>query len=130
MAFESTGPSGVSFTMDAIPEVGGKDLGPTPVEALVGSVAACSGIDVMSILEKKKQKVESYRIEVEYHREPPGSEWPRPVKSMVVRHIIRGENLDPAAVERSVQLSDEKYCTVIASLRIPVEVRSEWKVEG
>ena len=115
--------------MDAIPEVGGKELGPTPVEALVGSVAACSGIDVLSILEKKKQKVESYRMEVVYHRDPPGSEWPRPVKSMVIRHFIKGENLDPGAVDRSVKLSDEKYCTVIATLRIPVEVHSEWKIE-
>jgi len=47
---------------------------------------------------------------------------------MTVCHVITGENLDPEAVARSVQLSDEKYCSVIATLRIDVKVRSEWQV--
>jgi putative redox protein len=46
---------------------------------------------------------------------------------MTVRHILTGD-IDPAAVERAVQLSDEKYCSVIATLRIPVGVTSEWKI--
>ena len=127
MAFEALPPSGHRFVMDAIPEVGGRNLGPSPIEVLCASAAACSGIDVISILQKKRQTVTAYRVEVKWTRAEEG-EWPRPVTEMTVCHVITGENLDPEAVARSVQLSDEKYCSVIATLRIDVKVRSEWQV--
>lgn len=128
MAFEALPPSGNKFTMDAISEVGGENKGPTPVEALVASVAACSAMDVVSILQKKKQKVEAYRIEVEWKRGEEGV-YPRPILTMVVRHIVKGENLDPIAVARAVELSDTKYCTVIATLRAGPAVTSEYVIE-
>lgn len=128
MAFEVDPPSGNRFVMDAIPEVGGENRGPTPVEALVSSVAACSAIDVLSILHKKKQVITSYRIEVDWQRAPEGL-WPRPILSMTVRHLIKGENVDEAAVARAVELSDTKYCTVIATLRQPTTVTSEYVIE-
>lgn len=128
LAFEASPPSGNRFTMDAIPEVGGENRGPTPVEALMASLAACTAMDVLSILRKKKQVVTGYHVEVEGHRAPEG-EWPRPFRSMIVRHIVRGEGLDPAAVERAVELSDSKYCTVLATLRQSPAVVSEWRIE-
>ena len=85
MAFLAQVPSGNDFVMDATSDAGGHDLGPTPVEALLSSIAACSAMDVVSILKKKRQDVESYDIEVEWQRDPPGSPWPRPVKAVVVR---------------------------------------------
>lgn len=128
MAFEAFPPSGNAFTMDAIPEVGGQNLGPTPVEALCASVADCSAMDVISILAKKKQEVTAYRIEVEWTRGPDGV-FPRPVTSMVVRHVVEGPNLDPVAVARAVELSDEKYCTVISTLRTTPKIVSEFVIE-
>jgi putative redox protein len=127
MAFEAEPPSGVKFTMDAHPEFGGEGQGPTPVEVLVSALAACSGIDVVSILEKKRQRVTEYAIEVEYDRDPPESGWPRPLKAIRVRHIVKGENLDPAAVARAVELSDEKYCTVASTLRVGVPITTTWE---
>lgn len=128
MAFEAHPPSGNRFTMDAIPEVGGENLGPTPVEALCASVAACSAMDVISILQKKKQTVSGYRIEVEWTRGPEGV-YPRPITSMVVRHIVTGANIDPAAVARAVELSDTKYCTVVSTLRSAPAIVSEFRIE-
>lgn len=128
MTFESNPPSGVKFVMDAYPESGGSNLGPTPLEAMLSSVAACSAMDVISILHKKKQKVTGYRIEVDGERGPEGIH-PRPYLKLVVRHVISGENLDPAAVARAVELSDTKYCTVISTLRQGPEVTSEWVIE-
>lgn len=129
MAFEAEPPSGNKFVFDAHADFGGQNLGPSPLEALLGSVAACSAMDVLSILQKKKQLVKSYRIEVEGDRNPPG-EWPRPYKSIRIRHVVEGENLDPAAVARAVELSDEKYCSVIATLRAAPTVSSEWTIES
>lgn len=126
MAFVAEGPSGAQFTMDSYPESGGSNRGPTPVEALVSSLAACTGMDVISILHKKKQRVDSYRIEVEYERDDPGT-WPRPIKKFVVKHIVEGE-VDPDALKRAVELSDEKYCTVASTLRGVPEIESVWTV--
>ena len=128
MAFDADVPSGNGFTLDATPESGGHNLGPSPVEALVSSVAACSAMDVVGILEKKRQKIDSYRIEVEWTR-PPQGQWPRPILSMIVRHILKGPNLDPKAVQKAVELSDEKYCSVIATLRQAPAVSSEFRIE-
>jgi putative redox protein len=127
LAFEADPPSGEKFVMDAMPDVGGAGLGPTPVEALMAAVAACSGMDVLSILQKKRQQVTGYRIEVTAVRGPEG-EWPRPIVSFVVRHVVSGDDLDPAAVARSVELSDTKYCSVIATLRAAPTVTSEWRI--
>lgn len=128
LAFEATPPTGNKFVMDAHPESGGQDLGPTPVEAFLGGLAACGAIDVILILQKKKQKVTSYRVEIEGTRGPEG-QYPRPFLSFVVRHIVSGVDIDPAALARAVELSDTKYCTVLATLRQSPEVVSEWRIE-
>ncbi|MEJ5170642.1 MAG: OsmC family protein, partial [Fimbriimonadales bacterium] len=70
-----------------------------------------------------------YRVEVEGERGPEG-EYPRPYLSLRVRHIVKGENLDPAAVARAVELSDTKYCTVISTLRAAPKVESVWEIES
>ncbi len=126
--FVSEVPSGNNFTMDTHPDYGGESLGPTPLEAFQAALAACTAIDVISILQKKKQKVRGYRIEVTGER-PPRGEYPRPFLSMTVTHILVGQNIDPAAVARAVALSDEKYCSVSATLRQKPEIRSEWRIE-
>jgi putative redox protein len=128
LAFEATPPTGFRFTMDGHPESGGQWLGPTPMEALLAAAAACSAMDVVSILEKKRQNVTAYRIEIEGER-PPEGEWPRPFTRLTVRHIVSGVGLDPAAVERAVELSDTKYCSVLATLRAAPDVTSSWQIE-
>lgn len=125
--FSSQTPTGATFVMDSHPEFGGQGLGPTPLEALLASTAACSGIDVISVLEKKKQNVTSYRIEIEWDRGPEGV-YPRPITAMRLKHIVEGENIDPVAVARSVELADTKYCSIIATLRVPVVVASTWEI--
>ncbi|MER3412841.1 MAG: hypothetical protein C4340_05120 [Armatimonadota bacterium] len=129
MGFVAHPPSGIVFTFDADAGFGGKGKGPSPMEALLCALGACTGMDVISILKKKRQTVTSYRIEVEGER-PPRSEWPRPFTRVVVRHFVEGPNLDDVAVKRAVELSDDKYCGVIASLRHPGEIVSEWVVNS
>ncbi|HXH60939.1 MAG TPA: OsmC family protein [Fimbriimonadaceae bacterium] len=121
MAFESSTPSGAKFVIDTYVDQGGDESGPTPVETLVSALGACTAMDVVSILKKMRQPVESYRVEVTWERGPKGV-WPRPVTKVEVRHIVSGEGLDPAAVEKAVRLSDEKYCSVSATLRSGPEI--------
>lgn len=127
LAFTAHPPSGVSFTMDSVPEFGGSGRGPTPTEALIASLAACSGMDVISILQKKKQIVTGYRVTVTAERVDEDVH-PRPFTEFTVRHILTGDNIDPGAVARAVELSDEKYCKVMATLRLGPEVKSVYEV--
>ncbi len=128
MVFEADTPTGAKFRMDAYPEEGELGEGPTPLEAFLSALAACGAMDVIGILQKKRQTVTGYRIEVEGERPQPGT-WPRPYTSLVIRHIVSGENLNPEAVARAVELSDEKYCSVLATLRERPPVTSEWRIE-
>jgi len=114
--------------MDAYPEEGMVSKGPTPIEALLSSIAACSAMDVVAIMQKKRQIVTGYRVDVVGERVPKG-EWPRPFLSITVRHVIQGENIDPAALQRAIELTDEKYCSVIATLRQAPKVESIWEIE-
>ena len=128
MVFEATPPSGNKLIIDIAVDEGGTNTGPSPVEALLTAIATCSAVDVVMILQKKKQKLSTYRVEIDGERGPVGV-YPRPFVSIVLRHIVTGENIDPAAVARAVQLSDEKYCTVLATIRSAPVVTSEWAIE-
>jgi len=128
LTFVAETPTGQSLMMDAYADEGQVQKGPTPMECLLASIAACSAMDVLSILEKKRQLVTSYRVEIEGERGPEGV-YPRPYVSMEVKHIVSGQDIDPVAVERAVQLSDEKYCSVLATLRANAKVVSTWTVE-
>ena len=124
LAFEAEPPSGARLTLES-----NGDGGPSPIEAFVASLAACSAMDVVSMLQKMRQPVESYSIEVEWERGPKDV-YPRPITSIKVRHVLRGNGIDPEAVEKAVKLSDEKYCGVTATLRTPPALTTTWHVEG
>ena len=128
MAFQAVMDDGTGFIMDAGVDDGGEDRGPSPVQAFVASAAACSAMDVISILRKMRQDVESYRVEVAYERVPKG-QWPRPVTSIRLNHYLKGTNLDPAAIAKAVELSDTKYCSVMATLRQKPALQSVWTIE-
>lgn len=123
MEFEATPPTGNKWTMDAYPEVGGQNLGPTPLEAFIGGMAACSAMDVIHILKLKKQDVTSYRVEVDGDRVSTGP-YPRPYTSLLIRHIVGG-NVDQKILDAAVKDSDAKFCSAIATLRAMPTITSE-----
>jgi putative redox protein len=127
MAFEARMPDGTGFLMDTDEASGGESGGASPVQALLAAVAGGAGMDVISILRKMRQEVTAYRMEVEHARAPQG-EFPRPVTAIRVRHLLEGPNLDEAAVAKAVRLSDEKYCSVLATLRFGPAIESEFRI--
>lgn len=126
-AFEATPPSGFKIVFDTDPDFGGTGAGPMPLETMVCAIAACTALDVLSILEKKRQKVTAYRIEVDWDRDPPG-DWPRPIKAIRIRHVVEGENIEEAALARAIELSDQKYCSATATLRFGPTIANEWQI--
>ncbi|MFN7172268.1 MAG: OsmC family protein [Fimbriimonadaceae bacterium] len=128
MLFEALHPSGAVIAYDARDDGNGGVVGPTPLETLLSSIAGCMAMDVISILQKKRQEVKSYRIRVEAERDDQG-DYPRPFTSITLIHELKGE-IDPAAAERAVQLSEDKYCSVLATLKYSPPVRSEILIES
>ena len=85
-----------------------------PLELILIGLAGCTGMDVISILEKKRQVVTHFDVLVHADR---STEHPKVFTGIVIEYILTGINLDPVAVKRSVELSETKYCSAIAMLR-------------
>ena len=85
----------------------------SPVETVAAALAACSAMDVVSILAKKRQVVDTYRIEV---RADQRAEYPQVFTRVDVTHVVEGTVVLEAAVRRAVELSAAKYCPVNAML--------------
>ena len=94
---------------------------PTPMELVLIALAGCTGADVVSILEKKRQKVSSYEIDVTAERR---AEHPRIYTAIELLHRVRGRRVDPKAVAQAVELSETKYCSVSAMLAATTRITS------
>ncbi len=97
----------------------------TPMELLLIALGGCTAVDVESILKKKRQRVSDYRVEVRGERR---AEHPRAFVRLEVRHVLRGRNLSERAVRQAVELSEEKYCSVAATLRPTAEIVSSFEI--
>ena len=127
MKFEAVPPSGQSIVVDAYPESGGDDAGPRPSELIAVALGTCTAMDILSILQKKRQDVTAYRLEVTYQWKE--GDYPHPLECAKVTHIVTGRNIDPIALKRAIELSDDKYCSVGATLRPKVELTSDFRIE-
>src|SRR5688572_17167206 len=115
-------PSGHAQVLDTNSK---RSLAPSPVELLLLALGSCTGVDVISILQKKRQVVSEYHIEVTGDRR---EQHPRSFTEMHVRHILRGRNLNAKAVEQAIELSETKYCSVAATLRPTVNILSTFEL--
>ena len=122
LTFVGSADSGFSLVMDTYKEVGGNESGFRPVELIAIGVAGCTGMDVISILKKKRQEVTAFEVLVHATR---ATEHPKKITHMVIEYVVTGKNIDPAAVERAVQLSEEKYCPSIATIRNNVTIENK-----
>jgi len=111
----------VSFTLESGPEVSS----PNPVQVVLGAVAGCSGMDVISLLRKKRQRVTGYEIEVTAERR---EEHPRAYTRIDILHRVRGHDVSAEAVEESIRMSDTKYCSVHAMLEPAVTLTSRFEI--
>lgn len=98
--------------------------GPSPVDGLLASLAACSGIDVAEILAKRRTPATSLRVEVVGERV---TTTPKRLKHVTLNFHIAGDGIDRANAERAIDLAVNKYCSVRDSLRPDVPV--EWTLE-
>jgi putative redox protein len=120
--FIGTNINGKSVTIDTNSD---RRSAPTPMELLLIAVGGCTAVDVVDILRKKRQEVSDYKIEVSGERR---DEHPRAFTKINVHHIVYGRNVSAQAVERAIQLSDEKYCSVAATVRPTATITTSFEI--
>src|SRR5499427_3682738 len=120
--FVGISPSGHAQTIETNSH---RNSAPTPMELLLLALGGCTGVDVVSILKKKRQHVTGYRIEVHGDRR---EEFPRAYTRLYVKHIITGHAVAEPAVARAIELSDQKYCSVAATLRGSAEIVTSYEI--
>ena len=113
MRFDAEAGSGHHVILDAAEHGGGQNAGFRPMELLLVGLGGCTGMDVISILRKKRQQVTGYEVHVSGIR---AEDHPMVFVEITVEHIVTGYHIQPDAVERAVQLSKERYCGAGAML--------------
>ncbi len=115
-------PSGHALTLDTNHE---RNAAPTPMELLLLALGSCTGVDVISILQKKREPVTDYRVEVRGERR---EDHPRSYERLEVHHIVQGRNISEKSVVQAIELSEAKYCSVAATLRPTAEIVSSYEI--
>jgi len=115
--------AGHGIVMDSTSAHQGDGSGARPIELVLYALAGCTGMDVISIMEKKRQKVTGFELIVQgTQREEP----PKVYTDISVQYVLTGIGLEAAAVERSIQLSEEKYCSVRGMLGPDVRITTSY----
>jgi len=126
--FEAKDAYGHTVQIDTSPETGGTNFGVRPMQLLLMGLGGCSGIDIISILKKQRQQVESFQTRIEGERET-GVE-PSLWTSVNLIFELKG-NIDIEKAKRACQLSMDKYCSVAQTLRrAGCEFKWEVRVNG
>jgi putative redox protein len=118
--------TGHGIVMDARAEYGGEGTGVRPIELVLYGIAGCTAMDVVSILEKKRQDVRGVEITVEGEQRT--EEYPKIYTEIRLHYAVTGFGVSEEAVRRSIQLSEEKYCSVGGMLGLQVKVVTSFEV--
>ena len=122
LRFKARAPRGEFDVASALDEPG---HGPSPMQVFAVSLAACTAMDVASILLKMRQPLEAFAVEVSGER---AEEHPKRFLSLEVVYKLTGE-LDEKKVQRAIDLSETKYCSVEGTLRDAVPISSRYVIE-
>jgi len=125
MHFEGSSSSGHMLAMDAEDESGGHNKGFRPMELLLVGFGGCSGMDVLSILRKKRQNVTGLEMNVKGER---ADSHPHVYKDIHIEFVVKGKGVEKEAVQRALNLSLEKYCSVGATLGKTARITHSYKI--
>jgi len=99
--------------------------GMSPMELLLAGLAGCTGMDIASILSKQRQPFVDLKVKVRGKR---ASDYPKVFTELEVTYLLWGEGLDLKSVERAIQLSEEKYCSVGLMLDKAALIHSSYRI--
>ena len=125
MSFEGAGDSGFAQKLDTDTSVGGENSAARPMEFIGIGLAGCTAMDVISILQKKKQPVKDFRVQI---HAPRADEHPKVITSAVIEYLVTGRDVDEASLLRAIELSAEKYCPAQAMLSKAFPMQLVYKI--
>ena len=125
MAFSAETGSGHLLTMDGAADGGGRNLAPRPMETVLAGTGACAAYDVVLILRRGRHDVRSCRVEVKSQRAP---EDPKVFTAIHLHFIVGGARLPPAAVERAIALSHDRYCSATIMLAKTASITTSYEL--
>ncbi len=123
--FTAKNEKGLSVNFDAPNQFGGEETALSPMESVLASLAACSSFHVTAILRKKRQNFSGYSVEIEAERR---DEPPRIFTNIHIKYFIKGKNIHKEAVESSIKLAEEKYCSVGGMLKNTAKITSSYQI--
>jgi len=126
MSFDGTGKSGFVLPLGTDPSVGGDNDGFRPMELIAIGLAGCTAMDVISILQMKRQDVTAFETQVFTER---AQEHPKVFTHVKIVYVVEGHQVDPAAVARAIELSATKYCPAQAMLEKAVEIEHSYTIK-
>ena len=107
LSFTGSADSGFEVPLGANPIVGGDNDGFRPLELMAVSLAGCTAMDVISILQKKRQEITDFRVEIDANR---ANEHPKVFTNAVIEYHVSGNQVNEKAVLRALELSAKRYC--------------------
>ena len=125
LKFEGTSAFGHKIATDGGKKAGGKEEGYKPTELLLYGIAGCTGIDVVRILEKQRQKLTSLEIEMTAHQ---NDEYPKPFHTIEVKFVASGSNLDEKKLARAIELSEAKYCVISQTIQNETKMVTSYEI--
>lgn len=126
---EAHNEEGGSIRMDGTTSIGGLEGGLSPMQLLLSGVGGCSAIDIVGILEKQKQDLEGLHIEVDGNKQKADSGTWSEFKTIHIHYTFTGD-LDPKKVERAINLSLNKYCSVSKAMEKGSEITSSYEIKS
>ncbi len=99
--------------------------GVSPMELILAGLAGCTGMDIASILQKKRQPLVDMKVRARGKR---AADVPKVFTEFEIIYLIWGDGIDPQAVEQAIQLSEEKYCSVGIMLEKAAPVKSSYRI--
>ncbi|MEI7813580.1 MAG: OsmC family protein [Coriobacteriia bacterium] len=119
--------AGHGIVMDAPAQYGGQSTGARPLEVFLEALGACTAMDVVAVLEKKRQHFTDLEVLVTATQRE--DEFPKIYNRIALEYVVTGYGVKPAAVARAVELSQEKYCSVRGMLGPAVTIVTSFRVE-
>ncbi len=126
VTFMAKGDSGHWVAMDGPADFGGSNAGSRPKELLLFALGGCTGSDVAAILKKKRAPVQDFEMHLSA---TVAEEHPQVYTAIHVEYVFYGTGINPADVERAIELSTTKYCAVSAMLKASVALTHSYRIE-
>jgi putative redox protein len=126
LSFSGANSSGFNVPLGTDAVVGGDNDGFRPMELIAIGLAGCTAMDTISILLKKRQEVTAFEVLVHAER---AEEHPKVFTNITLEYLIEGHEVDPAAVERAIELSATKYCPAQAMLEKAVKIEHKYSIK-